>query len=249
MPFTLAHPALVIPLSKSRYPLSLTGLIIGSMTPDVEFFIQMREVENIGHQWYGILFFDLPLAICLSFLFHNLFRNSFLDNLPNPYRRRFISSRTFNWNQYFIKNKFTVLLSIIIGLMSHLIWDGFTHHDGFAVEWITLLSQDIIIANTALPIYFALQVLFSIAGMIVVHFQIMQMPTEIENTDHCNVDLRYWIIFISLISGILFMRLCIWPEYNSFGGIMIAGMGSILYSWPIVSFIFHNKLSLLKLKS
>jgi hypothetical protein len=42
MPFTFAHPAIVLPLKhlpKRWY--SLTGLIIGSMTPDFEYFIRM----------------------------------------------------------------------------------------------------------------------------------------------------------------------------------------------------------------
>jgi hypothetical protein len=33
MPFTLAHPAVVVPLSRQR--LFLSALVIGSMTPDL----------------------------------------------------------------------------------------------------------------------------------------------------------------------------------------------------------------------
>ena len=60
MPFTIAHPAIILPLRKRGSILSTTGLIIGSMIPDLDLFIQMREVENLGHQWYGIFLFDMP---------------------------------------------------------------------------------------------------------------------------------------------------------------------------------------------
>jgi hypothetical protein len=244
MPFTLAHPAIVIPLSKTKWNLSLTAMVIGSMSPDFEFFIQMREVENIGHHWYGILLFDLPITILACYLFHNLLRNSFLANLPEIYRKRFIHFQNFDWNSYAIQNKLRVIASVFIGIFSHFAWDAFTHHDGFMVELIPFLSTSIEIMRHSVPVYFLLQIFFSITGLVVVHNQLMQMPIQQNATPKSSMDHRYWVGFAVLFLTIASTRFLMWPEFNSFGGIMIAIMGSILYSWIPVSIIYKIHLQL-----
>ena len=249
MPFTLAHPAIVIPLSRTRWKLSLTGLIIGSIAPDLEYFIHMREIENIGHHWYGIFLFDLPVSILICFLFHNLMRNSFLANLPGIYRKRFIHFQDFNWNSYARLNKCRVLVSILIGILSHLGWDAFTHHDGFIVQYFPSLSMTVELMEQSVPIYFILQILFSIAGMVMVHQQIMHMPVRQNEISTAPFNNRYWGAFTLLFFTIALSRLIIWPEFNSFGGVMIAIMGSLLYSWLPVSIIFKYRLQSKIIKS
>lgn len=87
MPFTPSHIAAVLPFDQSK-KLSITALVIGSMAPDFEFFFQMREVENIGHHWYGIFLFDLPITLLLSFVYHIYLKKSFVVNLPDYFRKR-----------------------------------------------------------------------------------------------------------------------------------------------------------------
>ena len=248
MPFTLAHPALIIPLHKSGLGLSMTGLIIGSMVPDLEFLIQLREVENIGHHWSGIFIFNLPVAILLTLLYHNLLRNCFVSNLPQMYRKRFIQLQDFDWNHYAMNNKWRLLLSILIGVLSHFVWDAFTHHDGFVVELIPTLAKKIMIMNYELPVYLILQVLFSILGMAMVHLQVMRLPIQ-KNDFQDKIDYRYWIAFVLLLLTIASLRLIIWPEFNSFGGMAIAITGSIFYSWLMISILFKNNLRLKKVQS
>jgi len=242
MPFTLAHPAIVIPLSRTKWRLSLTGLITGSIAPDLEYFIHMREVENIGHHWYGILLFDLPMSILACFLFHNLIRNSFIANLPGLYRKRFIRFKGFYWNRYAKQHKWIVLVSILIGILSHLGWDAFTHHDGFVVQYFPFLSRTVELMDLSVPVYFILQVAFSIAGMVMVHQQIMHMPIQQSEAPDAPFHMRYWLAFTLLFFTIASLRLIIWPEFNSFGGVIIAIMGSLLYSWLPVSIIFKSRL-------
>lgn len=247
MPFTLAHPAIVVPLKNRGLNLSMTGLIIGSTVPDMEFFLQMREVENIGHNWYGIFVFNLPMAIFLSYLFHNLFRNSLVSNLPQIYRSRFIHLTSFNWNEYASKNKIVVVVSMFIGITSHLFWDSFTHYDGFFVELIPALSNEINLMNFKVPTYFLLQIVFSILGMIIVHLQIMKLPLTNESINH-KIDYSYWILLSLLFFTLVSFRIIMWPEFNSFGGIAIAIMGSIFYSLLPISFLY-NKFSTIKIKN
>ena len=143
MPFTVAHPAILIPLFKKKWHLSVTGLVIGSMVPDFEFFFRLRVTENIGHHLKGVLLLDAPLALVLCFLFHNLFRDQFIIHLPQAYKCRVSIYCRFNWNNYFKKNVGIVLMSITIGILSHFFLDGFTHYDGFVVRRFPFFNETI----------------------------------------------------------------------------------------------------------
>lgn len=83
MPFTFSHPAIVLPLAfLPKKIISITGLIIGSLTPDFEYFIRMKLSSEYSHTISGVFLFDLPLGIILTFLFHGIVRNKLIDNLP-----------------------------------------------------------------------------------------------------------------------------------------------------------------------
>ncbi|SEP14833.1 DUF4184 family protein [Paenibacillus sp. OV219] len=55
MPFTFAHPAYALPLKfiNPRY-LSATGLVLGSMAPDFEYFLTLEPHQTIGHSFSGL---------------------------------------------------------------------------------------------------------------------------------------------------------------------------------------------------
>ena len=94
MPFTFSHPAIVLPLT--YFPkkwFSLTGLVIGSLTPDFEYFLRMRIKSNYSHTIDGLFWFDLPLGLLLAFIFHDIVRNSLFDNLPTFFKSRFSAFR------------------------------------------------------------------------------------------------------------------------------------------------------------
>lgn len=238
MPFTLAHPAIILPLNKSKR-FSITALIAGSMVPDFEFFFQLREVENIGHHWYGVLLFDFPVALISCFLFHNLLRNALVINLPTSMRNRVADVLDFDWNNYARTNKWTVALSLFTGIASHILWDGFTHYDGLFVELFPVLATKVSIGNFAIPVYFLLQLLFSVIGLLVVSYTILRLPQQ-QTTITEEKNEWYWPLFAFTVSLLLCIRLAGWPQYNSFWGVFMAVMGSICYSWVVISFAFKN---------
>lgn len=117
MPFTLAHPSIVLPF-KSRY-FDLTGLILGSMAPDMIYFVLFSPSSNVGHTLWGSILFNLPMCFLLNYLFYKYILDVFIYTLPN-----FISSRymymTKNKNILSNKNdiiKFTY--SCLIGMSTH----------------------------------------------------------------------------------------------------------------------------------
>jgi hypothetical protein len=238
MPFTPAHPSIILPLVKSSR-VSATAIIIGSLVPDFEFFFQMREVDNIGHHWYGVFLFDLPVALLFCFLFHNLIRNLLIENLPAILRNRLSFAQDFNWNSYARQNKYQVLFSLLAGIASHILWDGFTHYDGLFVELIPLLATPIKIQNLTMPVYYLLQVVFSLLGLLVVLWAVFKLPFNKEERK-TNSNKAFWPALLIIFFSILLIRIIGWPAYNSFWGVFMALMGSICYSLLLVS-IFIQK--------
>jgi hypothetical protein len=83
MPFTFSHPALILRLTRlPKRWVSATGLVLGSIIPDLEKFLKMNDGNTFSHTFPGMFWFDLPLAILLSFVFHRAVRDSLIDNLP-----------------------------------------------------------------------------------------------------------------------------------------------------------------------
>jgi len=239
MPFTLAHPAFILPFSKSKMKLSITGLVAGSVAPDFEFFFQLREVENIGHHWYGILMFDLPAAVILAFAFHGLLRNLCIANLPSAYRNRFLHLREFNWKKYSGENRGSFFLSVLIGILSHLFVDGFTHADGLFVSVIPVLQLHFQFASFHVPVYFLLQVIFSIGGMMVLFKRIHQEPAVYSTENEEENNKLFWPLFLGFLIFLIVIRLISWSQYNSFWGVVMAIMGGIVYSLLLTALVLR----------
>jgi hypothetical protein len=208
MPFTFSHPAIVLPLNylPARY-ISLTGLVVGSMVPDFEYFIRFKAGSEISHTLLGVFIFNLPLGILLTFLFHNVVRDSLIENLPSFFRNRFSSYKDFNWNHHFKKKYVIISLSLIIGAFSHIAWDSFTHESGIFVQMFPFLLNN----YSGMALYRYFQHGSTLIGASVILFAIRKLPEL--STSGSEIHLKYWLIvglaifiapFIRILTGVSF---------------------------------------------
>src|SRR5687768_17605098 len=107
MPFTPAHAAAVIPFLKMnpRY-VSATGLVIGSIAPDFEYFFKFSVESFYSHSVWGILYFNIPVTVLLAFVFHSVVKKNLIGNFPRALRDRFQHVLAFNFIEYLKKNPF-----------------------------------------------------------------------------------------------------------------------------------------------
>jgi uncharacterized membrane protein len=196
MPFTFSHPAIVLPLTRARLGLSATALIIGSIIPDFEYFIRMRNQSKYSHTLMGLIWFDLPLALLVCFVYHQIVRNSLFDNLPVFLKERVIEYKRFNWPKYFAKNWIIVCICILIGALTHLIWDDFTHETKFFIQGQPELSKIMKVGTINLAGYRFLQFISTVVGGMVVLLTIILLK---RNSCDKRIDYKYWV-FIVLIS-------------------------------------------------
>lgn len=230
MPFTFSHPSIVLPLRKY---FSVTGLVVGSMSPDFEYFIKMRIVNDFGHSFWAVFYFCIPFSLLVSFVFHGFIRESLVANLPYFFQKRF---GFFDWNRYFIENKINVLLSIIIGAFSHIIWDSFTHYNGFVVEQFSFFRY---VMFEKIQVFKFLQHSGTVLGGIYISYVIYKMPSK--NIDRRKIDIRYWMGVLLLSTMILVFRF-----YNSpilIGNFIVSVISGSFMAVFVVSLISKIKTS------
>ncbi|MBZ4036656.1 DUF4184 family protein [Flavobacterium sp. 17A] len=241
MPFTFSHPAIILPLRylpKSWF--SLTGLIIGSLTPDFEYFLRMKVKSNYSHTLGGIFWFDLPFALLLTFVFHNLIRNCLFQNLPSAIKKRILVFSTFNWNIYFQKNWLIVLISLFVGIISHILWDGFTHEHGYFVNQIEFFRNTFTIFGKEIPLWKFLQHGSTIIGAIIIIIAFLKLPQNF----NFNVDIEksYWITVLLFTSAILFIRFIANPKASNIGNFVVSFIAALLISMTIIPFLIKFQL-------
>ena len=215
MPFTFAHPAIILPLKHIRISkyFSLTALIAGSLVPDFEYFIRMKMESRYSHTLLGVFYFDLPLGLVCCFLFHNIVRNDLFANLPRFLRTRLCAYTGFNWNIFFLKHPILIILSLLVGSLSHLLWDAFTHAYGFFVGIISVLNHAFVINGVSIPVYKMLQHGSSLVGCSILFYVIMKLPKrECSN----KIDFRYWIALCSTILIVCATRAAFGLDYRMY---------------------------------
>lgn len=229
MPFTFSHPVLILPLKYlPKNWFSLTGLIIGSLTPDFEYFIRMKVQSNYSHTFLGVLWFDLPLAILLAFVFHNLVKDDLINNSPQIIKSRTMIFSKFNWNNYFKTNWMVVIISVIVGTASHLFWDAFTHNNGYYVNVISGLRNTAIVFKNEIPIWKLTQHLSTLIGGIIIIVSLLKLPKNL--IFKSSINKKYWIAVLTLTILILVLRFSISFNLKAFGNIIVSIISAFLIS-------------------
>ncbi|MYY11935.1 DUF4184 family protein [Streptomyces sp. SID4919] len=181
MPFTLSHPAAVLPLL--RPPFVPVALVAGAMAPDTPYFLGTLGIPLSAGDWYepflnattshsplGALTVSLPVALALAAGWL-LLRGPVTELLPRPAPRpapaptapapaltpaptasatesaaavSVAVSASDPWVRRVadvVRRGGWLLLSALIGVATHLLWDSFTHLDGYVVTRVAFLRE------------------------------------------------------------------------------------------------------------
>jgi len=213
MPFTAAHPALVIPLIKwHRRWLSATGLVVGAIVPDFEYFFEIEEPFRTSHTLQGIFLFNLPVAILIALLFHAFIREILIEHLPPFLRRKIKPQSNRKWFAYLRRNWLIFLVSIIIGTLSHLLWDSFTELDSrLLIKLSPFLIKKVFILGFGMERGRILQHLSTAVGLTAVLWYIWKLPNVRPQMQDQKV--WQWLMFWVLISVFALLYLYFaWPK-------------------------------------
>ena len=154
MPFTLAHPAAVVPL---RRLLPLSALVVGSLAPDFEYLFRLAAVSEFSHTLLGVLYFCIPVGLVVLWLFHAVVKRSALLLLPD-FARRGLTPYSSDFPFLPTGRLAAIILALAVGALSHITWDSFTHEHGWAVERLPALRASLFaLAGREVGLYKLLQ--------------------------------------------------------------------------------------------
>jgi hypothetical protein len=158
MPHPIAHPAAAIPLKK--YGLVLSALIIGSLAPDLGYLGPLRKSMYV-YTVEGTLLFNVPVGLGVLIVFHWLVKWPILSLLPGSWQRRLVlPAQGFSFGP--AKRFCLILLSLLVGSITHVLWDSFTHGYGWLGEHVSFFSTRI----GGMRLYDVLQNLSTLIGVI-----------------------------------------------------------------------------------
>lgn len=239
MPFTFSHPAIVLPLTYlPKKWFSLTGLVIGSLTPDFEYFLRMKIKSNFSHTVDGLFWFDLPLGLLLAFVFHNVVRDRLIDNLPTFLKSRFSVFKQFDWNEHFKKYWLVVTISFLIGATSHIFWDSFTHTHGYFVQTFPALTNKVDVFFGQIPVLKIIQHLSTLLGGLVIAFAIYELPTD--KKVRGQFDIKFWSVLIGLTLAIIAVRLLNGLDFKLYGHLIVTAISAGLISLTLTPLLTKN---------
>lgn len=167
MPFTFAHPAAVLPLRKCcpRF-LNLPALVIGSLTPDLGYYLHNWIWSICGHSFSGSLTFDVPSGLLLLALFYLTIR-PVARLLPYPHREA-CSAICPVLILPGLRAVLIAAFSVLVGAWTHIVWDGFTHGNGWCVRQLSASTAPLFtIGGCRVTIWHILQHCSTILGLVV----------------------------------------------------------------------------------
>jgi hypothetical protein len=164
MPCTLSHPAAVLPFRRfCPGHLDFPALVIGSMTPDFGYYIHRFDVASFAHTVPGSFVVCLPSGIFLLLIFY-LVRKPVCFILPMPHRGALLPLCS-SIPRLGLQNLAMILLSLLLGAWSHILWDSFTHQTGWFVQRVSWLHEPVFtVGSTPFRGHYLLQQFSTIAG-------------------------------------------------------------------------------------
>jgi hypothetical protein len=215
MPITICHPVAAVPLR--RLGLVLSALIIGSLMPDFEFFLRLGDGKGIAHTIPGIFLFDVPVGLIVLTVFHLLIKYPVLSLLSHHAQSRLYRSAS-SFTFFPIKRFCLIIVSLIIGTVTHTFCDGFTHADGWFVEKLAILSAPVFtLPQGTVRVYFLLQYMGSAFGALLLAYWYLKWYYNENPITHIvlhkfHFSKQVWIVAIigvfSVTAGVAYGSIC-----------------------------------------
>ncbi|MFF8681404.1 DUF4184 family protein [Streptomyces sp. NPDC015237] len=163
MPFTLSHAAAVLPGVRGdgtgRGRLVPAALVAGSFAPDMTYYAasflpEAMEFGDVTHSFPGVFTVDVAVAWALVGLWL-LVREPLVALLPSAHQGRIASLSRCGAPRARVLPSLVAwwYVSAVLGALTHVVWDAFTHLDRWGMRVFPVLGREI----AGSPLYWYLQ--------------------------------------------------------------------------------------------
>ncbi|HEY2418253.1 MAG TPA: DUF4184 family protein [Steroidobacteraceae bacterium] len=260
MPFTVSHIAAVLPghrmLSRARV---FSAAVIGSMVPDFGLLLPVFAPRFETHSLLGLFTFCLPVGLIAYWLTLVLIKPAMLEIVPDGAYARVREmdaaapgTSPGSW--------FYAAMAILLGAITHLVWDAFTHeHSGGVRMFPVLKDYGPEVVGHTLRLYAWLQYGSSIIGLIIVIAALVlwlnHVPQPPRHPPRRIARAERWL-WGSLYLGLPLLAIAVTFWHTSAQGqlilaigiwldqVAIAGMRASVLSLLIVSLLLRARLAL-----
>ncbi|MFL1378068.1 MULTISPECIES: DUF4184 family protein [unclassified Nocardiopsis] len=132
MPFTPAHAAAVLPFARTRLP--VTALIIGSMAPDLPYYLPLPVEASTTHFPLG-----LPVVVLLGALVWACWTYVLRAPLAALVGREAGPPPAPS-----VPGAAWGAAALAVGALTHMVWDAFTHPLGAGVQLLPVLQEPVV---------------------------------------------------------------------------------------------------------
>ncbi len=128
MPFTPSHVVAILPFV--RTPLAPAALALGSMAPDIPYFLPIGLPRELSHSLPGVPTVDLLVGLVAFALWVLVLRAPVLDYSPAWLRERMAPRARWRVKGW-VLTIVLVIAALELGILTHLLLDLFTHEGGW----------------------------------------------------------------------------------------------------------------------
>ncbi|MGN6395858.1 MAG: DUF4184 family protein [Mucilaginibacter sp.] len=235
MPFTFSHPAAVLPFAKVfKRNLSFTGLVIGSMTPDFEYFIRMRDLSIYSHTWQGLVWFDIPLGFVLVIMYEFFVKDKLIARMPAAANRRLYVFRGYR-SHYTTGYLLAISISIALGAATHIEWDGLTHPQGIFVHRLPWLMRIVGIHGYHFYVFTILQYGSTLLGALIIWMSYLTLPKG--DLTQAKSIAGYWLQILLVTAVVLAVSFAFGLNYHHYADVIVSFITGALIGLLVASFL------------
>jgi len=200
MPFTPSHAALALPFL--RTPLIPSAVVIGTMGPDLPYFLPFSTFRGETHALWGVPTIDLAIGLVTWLLWIVVLRAPLVDLAPDWIRFRMPPPPALPWRgEHRARRLALLVVAILLGTVTHLLWDAPTH-PGWLSQNVGWLGASI----GELRVTSLLQHLSSVGGVVLlvvwVRLWTARIPRQ-KSADRVHRGIRHRVWIAIAASGLL----------------------------------------------
>jgi hypothetical protein len=159
----LSHQAAVVPLKMWRPSwLDGTALVFGSMAPDWSYVLNGSRFAVNAHAWPGMVWFAVTVAVVATVGVRRLEPQLVAGLLWRPRWVRDIGRRRP------VRRRFVLVVACAaLGVLTHVVWDAFTHDFRWGPQHISWLRAQVTVAGRSMSRAHLLQQISTVGGALV----------------------------------------------------------------------------------